>query len=79
VLDLAVSASAVGIWGITQPVAWGFAIINFVWWIGHRPRRHADLGDSACCSSRVGAIPLTDCAEAMTNPSPWSAPECFAG
>jgi molybdopterin-containing oxidoreductase family membrane subunit len=23
----------VGIWGITQPVAWGFAIINFVWWI----------------------------------------------
>jgi molybdopterin-containing oxidoreductase family membrane subunit len=24
----------VGIWGITQPVAWGFAIINFVWWIG---------------------------------------------
>src|SRR5579883_1896576 len=24
----------VGIWGITIPVAWGFAIINFVWWIG---------------------------------------------
>jgi Ni/Fe-hydrogenase subunit HybB-like protein len=24
----------VGIWGITMPVAWGFAIINFVWWIG---------------------------------------------
>ena len=23
-----------GIWGITQPAAWGFAIINFVWWIG---------------------------------------------
>jgi Ni/Fe-hydrogenase subunit HybB-like protein len=23
-----------GIWGINQPVAWGFAIINFVWWIG---------------------------------------------
>jgi Ni/Fe-hydrogenase subunit HybB-like protein len=23
-----------GIWGITNPVAWGFAIINFVWWIG---------------------------------------------
>jgi hypothetical protein len=23
-----------GIWGITMPVAWGFAIINFVWWIG---------------------------------------------
>ena len=24
----------VGIWGVTQPVAWGFAIVNFVWWIG---------------------------------------------
>jgi len=24
----------VGIWGITIPVGWGFAIINFVWWIG---------------------------------------------
>src|SRR5580658_8503722 len=24
----------VGIWGIMIPVAWGFAIVNFVWWIG---------------------------------------------
>jgi molybdopterin-containing oxidoreductase family membrane subunit len=24
----------VGIWGIIIPVAWGFAIVNFVWWIG---------------------------------------------
>jgi molybdopterin-containing oxidoreductase family membrane subunit len=24
----------VGIWGIEIPVAWGFAIVNFVWWIG---------------------------------------------
>src|SRR5215207_7452943 len=24
----------VGIWGINVPTAWGFAIINFVWWIG---------------------------------------------
>jgi molybdopterin-containing oxidoreductase family membrane subunit len=23
-----------GIWGLNVPVAWGFAIINFVWWIG---------------------------------------------
>ena len=23
-----------GIWGINQPVGWGFAIINFVWWVG---------------------------------------------
>src|SRR5450755_744696 len=26
--------AGVGIWGIQIPVAWGFAIINFVWWIG---------------------------------------------
>ncbi len=24
----------VGIWGINMPVAWGWAIVNFVWWIG---------------------------------------------
>jgi Ni/Fe-hydrogenase subunit HybB-like protein len=23
-----------GIWGINMPVSWGFAIANFVWWIG---------------------------------------------
>jgi molybdopterin-containing oxidoreductase family membrane subunit len=27
-------ARGVGIWGINVPVAWGFAIICFVWWIG---------------------------------------------
>ena len=26
--------AGLGIWGITVPVGWGFAIINFVWWIG---------------------------------------------
>ncbi|HRW06077.1 MAG TPA: polysulfide reductase NrfD [Caldilineaceae bacterium] len=26
--------TGVGIWGINIPVGWGFAIINFVWWIG---------------------------------------------
>ena len=25
--------AGVGIWGIDWPVAWGFAIINYVWWI----------------------------------------------
>jgi Ni/Fe-hydrogenase subunit HybB-like protein len=24
----------VGIWGVNVPIGWGFAIINFVWWIG---------------------------------------------
>ncbi len=26
--------TGVGIWGVNIPVAWGFAITNFVWWIG---------------------------------------------
>lgn len=26
--------AGVGIWGINRPVAWGFAITNFIWWIG---------------------------------------------
>ena len=26
--------TGVGIWGINIPVAWGFAITNYVWWIG---------------------------------------------
>jgi len=24
----------VGIWGVTNPVGWGFDIVNFIWWIG---------------------------------------------
>src|SRR5205085_2781989 len=27
-------ARGIGIWGVNIPVAWGFAIVNFVWWIG---------------------------------------------
>ncbi|MCA9025380.1 MAG: polysulfide reductase NrfD [Planctomycetaceae bacterium] len=27
-------AIGVGVWGINVPIAWGFAIVNFVWWIG---------------------------------------------
>lgn len=27
-------AKGTGIWGLNIPVGWGFAIINFVWWIG---------------------------------------------
>ena len=29
-----ISSSGIGIWGVNIPVAWGLAIINFVWWIG---------------------------------------------
>jgi len=24
----------VGVWGLNNPVGWGWAIINFVWWVG---------------------------------------------
>ena len=24
----------IGIWGVNVPVAWGYAIANYVWWIG---------------------------------------------
>ena len=39
VMVLLISASylfvmGVGVWGINIPVGWGFAIVNFVWWIG---------------------------------------------
>jgi Ni/Fe-hydrogenase subunit HybB-like protein len=37
VLTIAVAwliIKGVGIWGINIPVGWGFAIVNFVWWIG---------------------------------------------
>jgi len=27
-------SAGVGVWGLGQPVMWGWAIINFVWWIG---------------------------------------------
>lgn len=27
-------AFGVGVWGLNIPSAWGFAIVNFVWWIG---------------------------------------------
>jgi molybdopterin-containing oxidoreductase family membrane subunit len=26
--------TGIGIWGVNVPVGWGFAIVNFVWWIG---------------------------------------------
>jgi molybdopterin-containing oxidoreductase family membrane subunit len=27
-------AKGVGIWGVNEPVAWAFALTNFVWWVG---------------------------------------------
>jgi molybdopterin-containing oxidoreductase family membrane subunit len=27
-------STGVGVWGLNRPVMWGWAIVNFVWWIG---------------------------------------------
>ena len=27
-------STGVGVWGLNHPVMWGYAIVNFVWWIG---------------------------------------------
>src|ERR1017187_5434614 len=27
-------STGIGVWGNNQPVAWGWDIINFVWWVG---------------------------------------------
>ena len=46
--------TGVGIWGVNMPVAWGFAIVNFVWWIGIG---HAGtfIAHSCCFCGRIGA------------------------
>lgn len=31
---MVVLLKGVGVWGVNIPIAWGFDIINFVWWIG---------------------------------------------
>src|SRR5499427_5074296 len=55
----------VGIWGIMVPVAWGFAITNFVWWIG--------IGHAGTLISAILLLlnqswrnSINRCAEAMT-------------
>ena len=47
--------TGIGIWGVNVPVGWGFAIINFVWWIGIG---HAGTLISAilCCCARVADV-----------------------
>jgi molybdopterin-containing oxidoreductase family membrane subunit len=27
-------STGVGVWGLNHPIMWGYAIVNFVWWIG---------------------------------------------
>ena len=33
-LILYLMSTGVGVWGLNHPVMWGWAIVNFVWWIG---------------------------------------------
>jgi molybdopterin-containing oxidoreductase family membrane subunit len=28
------ASAGVGVWGLNHPIMWGWAIVNFVWWIG---------------------------------------------
>jgi Ni/Fe-hydrogenase subunit HybB-like protein len=58
-------AVGVGIWGVNVPIGWGFAIINFVWWIG--------IGHAGTLISAVLLLlnqpwrtSINRCAEAMT-------------
>ncbi len=34
VMILYLIITGVGVWGLMNPVAWGWAIVNFVWWVG---------------------------------------------
>ena len=52
--------NGVGIWGLNIPVGWGFAIINFVWWIGIGHAGTLISAILAVCSGRTGAPRSTD-------------------
>jgi Ni/Fe-hydrogenase subunit HybB-like protein len=57
--------SGIGVWGLNSPVFWGFAITNFVFWIGIS---HAGTLISAIlrlCNA-TWRRPVTRCAEAIT-------------
>ena len=45
-----------GIWGINIPVGWGFAIVNFVWWIGIGHAGHADLRHPAVAAAILAQL-----------------------
>ena len=55
----------VGVWGLNNPVGWGFAIVNFVFWVGIG---HAGTLISAILIflDKNGELQLIDVAEAMT-------------
>ena len=58
-------AKGVGIWGVNIPVAWGYAIGNFAWWLG---RAHAGTSSTAALLllRQRGRTSINRFAEAMT-------------
>mgnify|MGYP003694413047 CR=1 FL=1 len=52
--------------GVTNPVGWGFDIIELCLVDRDRPRRHVDLRDPACCCGRSGERRSTGLPKAMT-------------
>ena len=56
----------VGVWGVDVPVMWGFAIVNFVWWIG--------IGHAG---TLISAILLLLKQDWRTSCSPWPARGSF--
>ena len=53
-----------GIWGINNPAGWGFAIVNFVWWIG--------IGHAGTLISAILFLLNQDWRKAINAPMPAS-------
>ena len=45
--------TGVGVWGLNNPVGWGWAIVNFVFWVGIGHAGHADLGHPLPAAAEV--------------------------
>ena len=65
VMILFLIITGVGVWGLQNPVAWGWAIVNFVWWVGIG---HAGTLISAilCLLKQKWRTSINRFAEAMT-------------
>ncbi len=65
VMILYLIVTGVGVWGLNNPVSWGWAIVNFVWWVGIG---HAGTLISAilCLFKQKWRTSINRFAEAMT-------------
>ncbi len=65
VMILYLIITGVGVWGLMNPVSWGWAIVNFVWWVGIG---HAGTLISAilCLFKQKWRTSINRFAEAMT-------------